>query len=85
MYSDITVYTSKFYLTGESYAGKYLPLFTYELLEYNKKNDKKLPLLATIIIDPYSTPILQRTNMHVIPRALEMIDDNNLFQISALE
>ena len=24
-------------LTGESYGGKYLPLFTYEILEYNKK------------------------------------------------
>jgi carboxypeptidase C (cathepsin A) len=58
MYSDITENTQKFYLTGESYAGKYLPLFTYELLEYNKKNNHKLPLLATIIIDPYSTPIL---------------------------
>ena len=58
MYSDITDNTDKFYLTGESYAGKYLPLFTYEFLEYNKNNEKKLPLLATIIIDPYATPIL---------------------------
>ena len=58
MYSDITDNTDKFYLTGESYAGKYLTLFTYEFLEYNKNNDKKLPLLATIIIGPYATPIL---------------------------
>jgi len=27
---------NKFYLTGESYAGKYLPLFTHDILESNK-------------------------------------------------
>jgi len=25
-----------FFLTGESYAGKYLPLYTHDILEYNK-------------------------------------------------
>jgi len=25
-----------FYLTGESYAGKYLPLYTHDILEFNK-------------------------------------------------
>lgn len=28
--------TKKIYLTGESYAGKYLPLFTSDILKWNE-------------------------------------------------
>jgi vitellogenic carboxypeptidase-like protein len=33
-YQDLS--TNQFYLTGESYAGKYLPLFTQKILQHNK-------------------------------------------------
>jgi cathepsin A (carboxypeptidase C) len=56
-----------FLLTGESYGGKYLPLFTHAILERNKKDVPfKIPLKATMIGDPFPSPITQRTNMHLI-------------------
>ena len=73
------------HLTGESYAGKYLPLFTHDILESNKKGDTKIPLTTTLIIDPYPAPVVQRTSMHQVPSALGIIDENNLKQISVLE
>lgn len=79
--------TRDLHLTGESYAGKYLPLFTFRVLEYNKHptNTMKIPLKTTMIGDPYPSPVLQRTHMHLVPRGLNVIDDVNLDQISALE
>ena len=76
---------NKFYLTGESYAGKYLPLFTHDILESNKNATFKIPLVSTMIIDPYPSPVLQRTDMHEVPFALGIIDQNNLNQIASLE
>lgn len=58
---------NEFYLTGESYAGKYLPLFTHDILERNKNlgpSDIFIPLEFTLIIDPYPAPATQRTRMH---------------------
>jgi len=75
------------YLTGESYAGKYLALFTYDILMYNQDTNKttqNIPIKATTIGDPYVTPVLQRSVMWKIPEALAYIDSNNMDQISAL-
>ena len=71
----------KFYLTGESYAGKYLPLFAHDILENNKNpapNTFAIKLEATMIIDPYPSPVIQRTNMHLVPQGLGILDSNNL-------
>ena len=70
----------QFYLTGESYAGKYLPLFAHGILEHNKRPevDFKIPLVSTMIIDPYPSPVIQRTHMHLVPHALGIVDDNNM-------
>jgi len=48
--------SNDFYLTGESYAGKYLPLFTHDILERNDVSDNGINLMATLIIDPYPSP-----------------------------
>lgn len=47
------------HLTGESYAGKYLPLFTVDILRHNRKEDSKvkIPITSTMIVDPYAAPI----------------------------
>jgi len=79
--------TRDFYLTGESYAGKYLPLFTHDILEDNKvaNESQKIQLVATMIGDPYPSPVIQRTHMHLVPAALGILDDLNLEQIQLLE
>lgn len=77
------------YLTGESYAGKYLPLFTSDILSWNKDMqyypELQIPIKGTLIIDPYTSPVIQRTNMHIVPRALGILDQTNMNQISSLE
>lgn len=78
--------TRDFHLNGESYAGKYLSLFTYTILEYNKDEFvTPIPLKTTMVFDPFPTPGVQRVNMHVVPRALNIIDDTNLNQVAVLE
>jgi hypothetical protein len=73
-------------MTGESYAGKYLPLFTSDILGWNRLHpEKKIPIQGTFIIDPYPSPVIQRTHMHILPKALGLLDSNNLDQIATLE
>lgn len=66
------------YLTGESYAGKYLPLFTVDILNWNEEMaylpENIIPIKGTFIIDPYPSPVIQRTHMHIVPRALGLLD-----------
>lgn len=77
--------SNDFHLTGESYAGKYLPLFTHDILERNKAGGAQIPLKSTLIIDPYVTPVTQRTTMHLVGQGLNILDQNQLNQVSALE
>jgi carboxypeptidase C (cathepsin A) len=64
-------------LTGESYGGKYLPRYSYAILEANKLSNI-FNLKATLVGDPYTAPMTQRTHMHVVPEALNIIDDSNM-------
>lgn len=51
--------TRDFFITGESYAGKYIPIFANHTLEYNAKNpNSKIPLAACLIGDPFTAPVL---------------------------
>ena len=78
--------TNPFLLTGESYAGKYVPLFAHDILERNKAAATfKIPLKAILIFDGLPSVVIQRTNMHIVPQALGLLDANNMNQISALE
>lgn len=53
-------WSGRFFLTGESYGGKYLSLFTHKILEYNKKasNLMKIPLEGTLLFDPMPSPAI---------------------------
>lgn len=67
------------YMTGESYAGKYIPRFSWALHENGSFN-----LQASLVGDPYTAPLTQRTHMHLVPEALNILDDSNMPQIAAL-
>jgi carboxypeptidase C (cathepsin A) len=74
-----------FHMSGQSYAGKYLPIFAYYVLEHNKnESNQPIPLTTTYIVDPYPSPVPQRTQMNIIAEGLGTIDDHNLEQVSAL-
>ena len=78
LYPDLKA--NELYLTGESYGGKYLPLFSHDILESTDFN-----LVATMISDPLPSPMYERTEMHVLPEAHGIIDDKNLDQMALLE
>lgn len=75
------------YLTGESYGGKYLPLFAHAIFVHNEnpKSPLKIPLHSVMISDPLPSPAIERTQVHTIPSAQGILDRNNMNQISALE
>lgn len=48
------------YITGESYAGKYIPIFCQTILNYNdglSAGDFAIPLTAALIGDPFNAPV----------------------------
>jgi carboxypeptidase C (cathepsin A) len=74
------------YLSGESYGGKYLPRYSYALLKANEAWETNyFNLRATLCGDPYTAPVTQRTHMHLLPEALNILDDSNMPQIAAME
>jgi carboxypeptidase C (cathepsin A) len=78
--------TVDFHMTGESYAGKYIPLLSYTVLTNNKQSPVfEVPLKTSLIIDPFTVPVLQRTSMHLVGQALNILDSGNLDQIATLE
>jgi carboxypeptidase D len=86
MHSDLK--NNELYLSGESYAGKYLSLFTKTILTNNDEETEdgnKLNLKSTIIFDPIASPIMERTNMDTTPYALNIIDDVNARQVETLK
>ena len=70
------------YMTGESYAGKYIPRFSWRLLQ---EKDVNFDLRASLIGDPYTAPLTQRTHTYIVPQALNILDDSNMAQITALQ
>lgn len=69
------------YITGESYAGKYIPRFSWALFEDEQTTQegvKKFNLKSSLIGDPYTVPMTQRTEMHLVPEALNILDDSNM-------
>jgi carboxypeptidase C (cathepsin A) len=73
------------YMAGESYAGKYLPVFSWSMLEDNTSSLSPFNLQATLIGDGYPAPYSQRLSMYKVPKAINIIDEINMPQIAALE
>lgn len=51
--------TRQFLITGESYAGKYIPLFAAHVITYNSQNPGRfqIPLQTVLIGDPFASPL----------------------------
>ena len=72
-------------MTGESYAGKYIPYFSNALIDKNEElKTNRYNLFASLMGDPYTAPVNQRTHMYLLPQALNIIDDSNIGQIATL-
>jgi len=57
MYPDLI--TNPVYLAGESYAGKYLPLYIHDMLEHNKvSKNSQYPIKGLLMGDPFPSPVL---------------------------
>ena len=68
-------------MTGESYAGKYIPRYSSAILDANATagvDPPKYNLKASLIGDPYTAPLTQRTHMYIVPEALNILDDSNM-------
>ena len=72
-------------ITGESYAGKYIPHIVGALLDYNKEAEVKIPLAGALIGDGLFDLELQRTNVKVFPIATGYIADHGLAQYEAVD
>ena len=66
-------------MTGESYAGHYIPAYSLAMKKAGTFN-----LKASLIGDPYTSGLTQKTLMHIIPEALDILDDNDMQQIVAM-
>ncbi len=81
--------TRPFYITGESYAGKYIPIFAETIINYNEQQVAsggfQIPLAGVMIGDPFNSPPQQRVRMPVVPRGLNIIDDSQMEQIDSLQ
>jgi len=44
--------SNKMYLTGESYAGHYVPMWLNELIAYNKKHNQEFNLRGVVLLNP---------------------------------
>ena len=66
------------YLTGESYAGHYIPAFANALNDAKVDDVAKYNLKASLVGDPYTAGMIQKTNMYHVPEALNILDDSNM-------
>ena len=65
-------------IAGEGYAGKYVALYSYDLLNKNLHEGTSLNLVGAFMGDPYIAPLTQRSSMYKVPEALNIIDDSNM-------
>ena len=90
IFTEYPEYASRdFVISGESYAGKYLPELATTIHQYNidqKKAGKTqlINLKAALIGDPFVSPVRQRLATHLIAKEVGIIEPVHLRQIAAL-
>lgn len=78
-----------FLITGESYAGKYLPqlattIHNYNLQQKQTGGTKLINLKAALIGDPFVSPVRQRMATHLIAEGSGILDSTQMRQIAAI-
>jgi len=76
-------YATELYITGESYSGKYVPRYSWEVLqtEMASRQMGEIPmwnLRASLVGDPFTAPLTDRMQMWMIPTALNVLDEQNM-------
>lgn len=71
-------------LMGESTAGKFLPVLTKGLDDYINYQGGKISIKAVMIGNPFESGVYQRLFSFITARTLDIIDDSNMGQVSAL-
>ncbi|CDW77081.1 serine carboxypeptidase [Stylonychia lemnae] len=75
----------KFYIAGESYSGKYIPLFAKYINEFNQQSlDLKIQLDSLFIGNPYLAPMINSQNTYKLGKAIGLFDDQNADQVAVL-
>jgi hypothetical protein len=61
-----------------------VPHFSKKIVDYNSKGFFKVPLRASILMDPYPAPLLLRESMWMLPYAQGKIDDLHLTDLDSI-
>lgn len=84
--------TRDFLITGESYAGKYLPQLATTIHKYNLQqsslpegSQKAIQLKAALIGDPFVSPVRQRMATYLIAKDTGILDEVHLRQVAAMK
>lgn len=76
-----------FYITGESYGGKFEPAIATAIIDYNKNTDAKfkIPLKGVMIGNGYVDPVTQRLAIRHMSLGLGSIQFDSLPELDTLE
>lgn len=71
---------TSFYLTGESFCGKYIPQMADTILTYNKENSKNYPinLKGVILSNPLIHPEVQRPLISTLATTIGLVSDKQI-------
>jgi cathepsin A (carboxypeptidase C) len=79
--------SKKLYISGESYAGKYLPQIASSIIDYNqeKADDDKIPLTGVLIGNGFVDPITQRMSMRQLSVGAGHLQFDSLPELDIVE
>jgi len=76
-----------FFITGESYGGKYEPGIASAIIDHNKNasDDEKIPLKGVLIGNGFTDPIVQRLSIRHLSLALGSIQFDSIPELDIIE
>ena len=76
-----------FFITGESYGGKYEPAMAVGIIEYNKQvpQEEQIPLKGVLIGNGFTDPITQRLSIRHLATAIGSFQFDSIPQLDIME